>query len=132
MKTNTPFLEEGNKFFKSTVGMTDSGKLLQKTIPTIDKTKEPVRQLKEIKKKIPKEVTAFKKKIEDAFNVIDETIKDLTEQYSGKIENLGDMLKDYQSFKNNFRYKINDIINKSDYSEIDSIESDYNKARINI
>lgn len=158
------FKDDGN-FFKSNE-LDGNGKLLKKTIPTVEKKTVdsdffksfeqeedgilksiPTIEKKTVKKEITvstgertkptKQITAFKKKIEDAFKCIDGVISDLvkdldTSDSSYRTQRCTEMLLAYKKFKNDFQYSVNDKINYPRTKNEDKIENDWDKTRIRI
>ena len=119
-------------FFKSHELNTE-GKLLEKAIPTVEHKNTKT----EVKKKIiSKDVVNFKKKIEDAFKIINDTVKDLqtTKKSEWREKDCAKMVADYYAFKSTFQSLINDQINYP-YKEDEVrpvLESEYDKSRIKI
>jgi len=122
---------ENDSDFFQTNRMQENGSLLQKSIPTVSGKIEDV-VVKQVKKEIPAEVIAFKKKVEEIFIELNSIIKDITTSYENP-EKCADLLKYYKDFKQEFTWKINDIINypKSNNEIREVEEGDYEKSRIN-
>ena len=123
------FLNEDD-FFKSNQ-LDEGGVNLIKAIPTIQKKMKKI--VKE-QKEMPKEFIKFKKQVQDAFALIDGIVKEMSQKC--KIERIANMIKNYSEFKNDFQWKLNDLIMNPRAMEEDNMmkedESEYNKNRINI
>jgi hypothetical protein len=137
-----PFLED-SEFFKSNE-MNEHGKVIEKSIPTVQvKTKK-----KEVKisteRKPTKEVEKFVKDVEAKFKEIDKIVMDACKKGSENkssyiIDKVLECKSHYSKFKNCLSYVINDIINYPEQVKQQAIEpesqsprSEYSKTRISI
>jgi len=126
-------------FFKSTE-LKENGSLLQKAIPTVEKKTITKKVTVSEPKKPTAAITAFKKKVEDSFKIIDNVVKDLVADLENmsnyQTEECVEMLASYKKFKSKFSYIVNDAINypktKEAIKDEMKEESNYDKTRIRI